>query len=105
MTTEERVVRAIFSAIDEVNIQLPREQRLEKSIRAGLLDGSGKLDSLGMVNLIVAAEQNVEQEFGIPISLINEEALSQTESPESPFRDVNALVCYIARILEEKKHE
>jgi acyl carrier protein len=102
MKTEERVVKAIFSAIDEVNLQLPTEKRLEKSIKTALLEGSGKLDSLGIVNLIVAAEQNVEQEFGIPINLIDEEVLSQNDSP---FSDVNALVCHIARILEEKNHE
>jgi acyl carrier protein len=102
MDTKERVVRAIFSAIDEVNVQLPREQRLEKSIQSGLLDGSGKLDSLGMVNLIVAAEQNIEQEFGTPISLVDEEALSQNDSP---FRDVNTLVRHITRILEENEYE
>jgi len=100
MTTDERVVKAIFSAIDEINLQLPKEQRLEKSIETGLLDGSGKLDSLGMVNLIVAAEQNIEQEFGVPVSLVDEEALSQDGSP---FRDVNSLACHIARILGDKK--
>jgi acyl carrier protein len=99
MTTDERVVKAIFSAIDEVNLQLSTEQRMEKSIRTTLLNDSGKLDSLGMVNLIVATEQNIEQEFGIPISLIDEDPLSQEDSP---FRDVNALACHIARILERK---
>jgi acyl carrier protein len=99
MTTEERVVKAIFSAIDEVNQQLPREQRLEKSTHTVLLDESGKLDSLGLVNLIVSTEQNIEEEFGIAISLVDEEALSQENGP---FRNVSTLLCYIARILGEK---
>jgi acyl carrier protein len=102
MTTEERVLRAVFSAIDQVNVQLPREQRLEKSIRSGLLDGAGNLDSLGMVNLIVAAEQNIEEEFGTPISLLNEEAFSENDGP---FRNVDTLVRHIARLLEEKERE
>jgi acyl carrier protein len=102
MTTDERVVKAIFSAIDEVNQQLPREQRLEKSTHTVLLDESGKLDSLGLVNLIVSTEQNIEEEFGIAISLVDEEALSQENGP---FRNVSTLLCYIARILGEKLHE
>lgn len=102
MTTDQRVIKAIFSAIDEVNQQLPREHRLEKSTGTVLLDGSGKLDSLGMINLIVATEQNIEQEFGIPISLIDDEALSQNDGP---FRDVHTLLSYITRILGEKRYE
>jgi acyl carrier protein len=102
MTTDERVVKAIFNAIDEVNQQLPREQRLEKSTQTVLLDDSGKLDSLGLVNLIVSTEQNIEEEFGIAISLVDEEALSRENGP---FRDVSTLLCYIARILGEKLHE
>jgi acyl carrier protein len=102
MTTDERVVKAIFSAIDEVNQQLPREQRLEKSIHTVLLDESGKLDSLGLINLIVATEQNIEEEFGIAVSLIDEEVLSRQDGP---FRNVSTLLCHVARILGEKLYE
>jgi hypothetical protein len=102
VTTEERVVRAIFSAIDVVNQQLPRAERLEKSLRTALLADTGTLDSLGMVNLIVAAEQNIEDEFGISVRLLDEDVMSLRDSP---FGDVNSLVHHVVCILEEKMRE
>ena len=32
MIEKEKVIRAIFSAVDELNQQLPKKQRLEKSV-------------------------------------------------------------------------
>ena len=98
MTKKERVIQAIFNAVDEINQQFPKEDRLEKSIDAVLFGQSAKLDSLGLVNLIVTTEQKIEEEFDTTITLANEKAMSQKNSP---FRTIETLAGYIFLLLEE----
>ena len=95
---QDRVTEAIYAAIEEVNLQLPREQRLEKSLQTRLFgpDGSG-LDSLGLVNLIVLVEQKVEEHAGKSISLVNDEVMSLSDSP---FESVAKLSNFITLQLE-----
>jgi acyl carrier protein len=58
----------------------------------------GALDSLGVVNLIVAVEEAVEDELGELITLADERAMSQKRSP---FRSIETLVDYIAILVDE----
>ncbi len=97
----ERVIQTIFDAIDELNQQLSAEQKVEKSLDTVLFGRSGQLDSLGLVNLIVMTEQNIEVEFGVPINLADEKAMSQKDSP---FKTIEKLADYITLLLEENSH-
>ena len=54
MSNRERIIRLIYEAIDEFNLQHPPEERLEKSAESVLFGPSGRLDSLGLVDLILA---------------------------------------------------
>lgn len=95
----ERITQAIYAAIDEINMLRPQAERLEKSDDTVLLGMSGKLDSLGLVNFIVATEMNLEEAFGVSLNLADDKAMSQEKSP---FRTVGTLSDYIAGLLEEK---
>ena len=55
MSNRESIIRLIYEAIDEFNLQHPPEERLEKSAESVLFGPSGRLDSLGLVDLILAA--------------------------------------------------
>lgn len=57
----------------------------------------GVLDSVDFVSLILDIEQAVEDEIGKHISLADEKALSQKNSP---FRTVNTLAKYIQSNME-----
>lgn len=92
---KEKVIKVIYSAIDELNQQLPKEQRLEKSPDTILLVGNGKLDSLAFINLIIAVEQKVEEEFKI-ITLTDEIAML---NKNSPFKSISSLAEYIMQLL------
>ena len=93
----EKVTEAIYRAIDDVNQQLPGDQRLEKSLSAVLVGSTGVLDSLGMVNLMVASEEKIEQAFQTAVALTDELVLS---SGLTAFPDVGALVDYVWSRLE-----
>jgi len=98
VTQNEKITQLIFDALDEINAQLPEEQQLEKSLTTSLYGEKGKLDSLGLVNLIVAVEQKLQDELGLTITLATERAMSQKNSP---FRSVQSLLNYITLLLEE----
>ena len=93
----EKIIQSVYSVIDEINQQLPMEQKLEKDLDLILLGSSGKLDSLGLINLIVLTEQEIEKKFGIKIILTNLDALMQMNEY---FNTVGSLVDYIGLLLE-----
>ena len=100
MSDNEKFIQAIFYAIDEINEQLPeKKQILTKSVDTVLFGESGKLDSLGLVSLIVATEQRLEELFEVYLTLADEKAMSQKNSP---FRTVGTLAEYISKLMEEK---
>ena len=98
MTLAERVSQAVFQAVREINKQLAVSAQVEESMDVVLFGSSGKLDSLGLVSLIVATEQKVEAEFSVTISLADERAMSQEENP---FQTVRSLVEYISLLISE----
>ena len=98
MPIQEKIAGAIFAAIDEINEHFPEEQHLTKTMDTVLFGKSGKLDSLGLVNLIVATEEQLEDQLGVSLTLASEKAMSQKNSP---FRTVGTLTEYIAQLMEE----
>jgi len=99
---KEKILGLVYDSIDELNQQLSEQDRLEKSLETRLFGGNSKLDSLGLINLIVAVEQNIEDEFDISLTLADERAMSQRHSP---FRTVGSLVDYISMLFEEESND
>lgn len=67
---------------------------------SSLFGEAGLLDSMALVGLIVAVEQDVEDEFGKEITIADAKAMSQKNSP---FRTVGSLVDYIETLLNEEE--
>jgi acyl carrier protein len=95
--TRHQIIECIYAAVDEVNDRLPAEAKLQKAPETRLFGRESSLDSLGLVNLVVAAEENLEQKFGVSVRLTDERAMSQRRSP---FRSVETLASYIEDLLE-----
>ena len=102
MEHDERVIRTIFRAVDEFNQELEEKERLEKSADTLLFGDAGKLDSLGLVSLIVQIEQEIEDELGVSITIADERAMSLEKSP---FKTIQRLTNYISMLLEEAEDE
>jgi D-alanine--poly(phosphoribitol) ligase subunit 2 len=92
MSKKEKIVKIILEEVGILNEYLPESQQLELSPQTVLFGEEGSLDSLALVNLIVAVEERIEEDFDTTISLADERALSQTESP---FRTISTLADYI----------
>ena len=99
MSVETQVDEALFAAIKEINDQLPPNQKRKADTATLLFSGEGALNSLTLVNLIVTAEQKVGEILNISITLADERALSQKNSP---FKSVESLANYIVLLVKEK---
>lgn len=64
-----------------------------------LFGQEGMLDSVGLVTLVVAVEQAIEDTFGLSVTLADEKAMSQRHSP---YRTVGTLADYAQRVMEGK---
>jgi D-alanine--poly(phosphoribitol) ligase subunit 2 len=98
MTAGQPVVDAINSAVDDLNEILDADERLGKSPDEALIGKDAKLDSLGLVNLIVLVEEKIQQKFGVGITLVDERAMSQSKSP---FRTLGSLAEFVEEQLNE----
>ena len=92
----DNIENIIKNSFEEVNEQLPGDQQLNYSPEEVLFGSGGNLDSLGLVSLLVIIEQNIEEEFDTNITIADERAMSQKNSP---FRTVSALIDYIELLL------
>jgi acyl carrier protein len=92
VTSNQPVTDAVYSAVDDLNEILGADERLEKSPDVALIGTEAKLDSLGLVNLIVLVEEKVQQRFGVGITLVDERAMSQSKSP---FRTLGSLTEFV----------
>ena len=96
--SDNSILAKVYDAVDLINNQ-NEGLIIGKSPKTVLFGNGGILDSLGLVNLIIAIEQNIEDEYGISLALADERAMSQKHSP---FRTLGSLVDYIEMLLEEK---
>lgn len=95
---QRQILEIIYRSIDDLGEEV-QNLKIEKKPETALLGRSSVLDSLTLVNLIVAVEQAVEDEFGMPITAIaNEKAMSQEYSP---LRTIGTLSEFITSILIE----
>ncbi len=99
MPSDAGILEVLFATVDELNKELPPEQRLTKSEDTIVFGHAGKLDSLGLVNFLVTAEQRLQDRFGVTIALADERAMSQERSP---FRTLATMADYVQKLLTEK---
>jgi len=97
MNDPENLVAAIYRAVDWINGELPPDRQLIKARETRLLGSQSVLDSMHLVSLIVAIEREVEDIFGVPLTLVDERALSMKESP---FRSIQSLADYIGILIK-----
>lgn len=103
MKNEENAKNEILSlvqqAIQDFNDQSLEEEQLLDTPESPLFGKEGKLDSLGLVNLILAVEERISNELDLNITLADERAMSRKSSP---FMTVQSLVDYVAERVKEE---
>ena len=101
MNVPENIVAAIYRAVDWINGELPPDRQLIKAPETRLLGSGSALDSMHLVSLIIAIEREVEDTFGVALTLADERALSMNESP---FRSIQSLADYIGILIIDARN-
>jgi acyl carrier protein len=91
----ETVIPLIIETLRELD-NMNGNVRCDLGAETMLFGLEGILDSLTLVALVVAVEQAIEDKFGVSVSLADEKALSQRNSP---YRTIGSLAEYAARQL------
>lgn len=91
----DNALQAIFDAIEELNPQFGDGKQLEASEAALIFGDGAPLDSLELVNLVMAVEQQIMDLTGVELVLASESAMSRKRSP---YRSVGALADYAVEV-------
>ena len=101
MNDPENILAAIYHAVDWINGELPPDRKLIKAPETRLLGSQSVLDSMHLVSLIVTIERELEDAFGLTLTLADERALSMKESP---FRSIQSLADYIGTLIIDARN-
>ncbi len=95
-TDDTAVTALVFRAIDRVNELLPAPAALAKAPHT-VLGGTGSaLDSMGMVNLMAAVEDEVAEHYGRELSLVD----ARIGNGDDPLETVGTLIAFLASKLQ-----
>ena len=94
---KDKLLTLVIQAANELNRQLENKIAVERGVDAPLYGQDGVLDSLGLVSLVVAVEQAIEDEAGVSISLADGRAMSQKRSP---FATIGTLIEYAENLIQ-----
>ena len=92
---DEKIERIVHDSIAELNEQRPEDFQLLIHQKAYLYGKNGALDSLALVQLIVALEQRCESDFGVRPNLTT--YFEQMEE-DMPFSSINNLCLYLTTL-------
>jgi acyl carrier protein len=81
------IVENIVLIQDQTGLKIPPGLQPDTA----LFGAEGFLDSMGLVTLVVALEQSIEEKFGVSVTLADAAAMSQERSP---YRTIRALAEY-----------
>lgn len=93
--TFDTALKAVQDAAREINLSLTEENQISDDPDAVLFGDGSALDSMGLVNVVMAAEQYVSDEIGDDIVLASEAAMSRKRSP---YRSLRALAEYAVEV-------
>jgi acyl carrier protein len=87
----------IYTAIDQLNEQSDDGEKIVKDPDTRLFGGDGGIDSLDLVNLVVAIEHHIEDTTGNTVVLVDEQTMAMENNP---FHSVATLSTYLENLLE-----
>ncbi|MGP1470666.1 MAG: acyl carrier protein [Schwartzia sp. (in: firmicutes)] len=91
----DKIEQVILRQIKNFNETLSTPVEISKGTDAVLFGSDGVLESIDFVSLILDLEEALTEELQTEVSLMNEKALSEKNSP---FRTVGTLAAYVRSI-------
>ena len=98
MIARNNAYEIVLASLQEVFAQSGTEPPATVNDDTVLVGNEAVLDSLGVVSLIVEVEQRLEAAHGVSVTLANDKAMSQKNSP---FRTVGVLTDHVVAMVQE----
>lgn len=96
---KKEVIQIILNVCIELNEQLRNKIEISKGEDAALFGNDGVLDSLGLINLVVSTESEIERKYGKNLTLIDGNPISQENSH---FSTVSTFASYLTDLLTKQ---
>jgi len=93
------VVSLVISCLQDVLSSTNEASTVSVDEFTPLIGNEAVLDSLGLVTLVIDAEERLNEEYDLSLTLADDRAMSQRNSP---FRTVQSLADYICLLIDEK---
>ena len=99
----KEVVDLVLMRLRDITSEVSKQKQIEmpavldESTR--LIGKKAVLDSLGLVNLIISVEQEINDSNGLSITIADDRAMSMEKSP---FKSVATLADYICLLIDEQ---
>lgn len=100
MDKKTKIQSFIYKALQNLADELENDYLKNPNEQTQIYGREGHLDSLALVSLISDLEAILSEELKIDITLADEKAMSQKNSP---FKDVESLRNYILQLISEQK--
>jgi len=98
--TKDSVTQIVLDSLADAWKEYDRQEN--PTIESDIYGGESILDSTGLVSLVLDIEDRLDEELGETVSLIDERAVSQENSP---FQNVATMVTFIMTLIEESRGE
>ena len=94
----EDILGMVYTALDESDAQSLNGAPVEKTPEAPLLGSDQGVDSLTIVNLVVAIEEQIQKKMGKTVVLVDEDSMALQEHP---FRTLGTLATYVEKVIQK----
>lgn len=94
-----QILEIIENCVRDIREEQELDGNEEINAETQLFGDNGMFDSVGLVSLVVAVEEAIEDEYDAMVSLADQKAMSQKNSP---YRTVGALAEYAGRLIQEE---
>lgn len=92
MLTREKAREIVYKAIDQLNMMLPVNEKIDKTEGFALSGSASQLNSLGLLNFSLTIEQLFKKELNYQVILMDEKMML---AEKNPFENIGALLDYI----------
>lgn len=95
--SDEMLANIIASSIQEILSMRKKATAVSVNSDTVLFGSNGLFDSIELVSMVVAVEQALEDNLNVSLSLSDEKAVSQVNSP---YKTVGTLVAYARSVMD-----
>lgn len=97
---DDKILKIIIELVKKIGERNNIPNLINPQLETELYGMSGNLDSLSLVYLAVNLEDLISEEFGVGVTLVDDKAISQKNSP---FKTIQSLKDYILELLSYLK--